>query len=128
MNRCIFSGRLTDNPELKRTQNICVCAFSIAINEGYGENKKTQYPKIIVWGKQAEYVCNYGKKGMFIEVETKYNQKTYDNQQREKVHTHEFVADSVKLIFDKSSNNQPMQQSNDDDFNIPSYGDYTPNF
>ena len=119
INLCIFSGRFTKDPELKKTQNSSVCSFSIAVNEGYGDNQQTQYPKITAWGKTAEYISKYGKKGMYVEVTSRYNQKQYQDTLGNTVHTHEFVASKVQLIFEKNESNRGNDSGiNEDDGNF----------
>ena len=119
LNQCIFSGRLTDKPELRVTNTgKNVCSFSIAVNEGYGDNRKVTYPKITVWGKQAEYVAEYGEKGMLIEVVSKYNQKKYQNDKGQDVHSHDFVATDVQLIFEKNSS-KVNKSYPDEQFSFP---------
>ena len=60
MNKVILVGRLTRDPEVRYTQKgTAVASFSIAVNTGFGENKRADFIPIVVWDKLAE-VCGNG--------------------------------------------------------------------
>jgi single-strand DNA-binding protein len=68
MNNCAFSGNLTRDPELRRTQTgVAVANFSIAVNRP-GEPDKTDFINCYAWRTRAEFVCKYFSKGQRIEV------------------------------------------------------------
>ena len=57
-NRIVLVGRLTRDPELRFTNNgTPVCQFTLAVDDGYGENRRTDFINIVVWNKQGEN-CN----------------------------------------------------------------------
>ena len=69
MNVFTFSGRVGQEPELKSTQSgEKVLGFSIANDVGFGDRKKTQWIECSYWGKRAESVSRYIKKGDKIAV------------------------------------------------------------
>ena len=69
INKAILMGRLTRDPELRHTgAGTPVCSFSIAIDNGYGENRQTDFINCVAWNKTAEFVCNYFGKGKMIIV------------------------------------------------------------
>ena len=101
MNNCIFYGRFVRDPELRRTaKGTAVCTFTLAVNEGYGDNQTTVYPKFQCWNKQAEFVAEHGKKGMQAVVESRYTQNSYTDKDGKTVKTHEFVVRDIRIIFD----------------------------
>ena len=66
MNNVQLIGRLTRDPELRYStgaNQTAICRFSLAINSGYGDNQRTDYPNIVVFGKQAENCDKYLAKG-----------------------------------------------------------------
>ena len=65
MQRFIFEGRLTKDSELKYlpNSNNAVLSFDIAVNEGYGDYKKTDFFNCAVFGKRAESLSSYLIKG-----------------------------------------------------------------
>ena len=68
MQRFIFEGRLTKDSELKYlpNSNNAVLSFDIAVNEGYGDYKKTDFFNCAVFGKRAESLSSYLVKGIQV--------------------------------------------------------------
>jgi single-strand DNA-binding protein len=61
-NKMLFIGRLGKNPELRYTQKQKpVCYLSVAVNKE--AEKKTEWNRVVIWGKQAELANQYLKKG-----------------------------------------------------------------
>ena len=73
-------GRLGGSPEMKYTsEGTPVTTFSVAVNFGYGEYKKTAWFRVTAWGKKAE-VCNqYLSKGSMVLITGTPNGQTYEN-------------------------------------------------
>ena len=72
MNSVVLIGRLTRDPETRYTSGsqMAVCTFTIAIDRPTnGDDKKTDYPRITVFGKQAENCQMYLKKGRLVGVQ-----------------------------------------------------------
>ena len=66
----IFIGRLGRDPEMRFSpKGEPVTSFSVAVDDGYGESKKTLWLRVSVWGKQAEACNQYLKKGKMVLVE-----------------------------------------------------------
>lgn len=102
MNRVNLIGRITNKPELRYTTNgIAFTRFNLAINQGYGDNKKTDFIPIIVWKKQAENVCNYLDKGSLIAVEGRIQTGVYEDKEGNKKTTFDVVAESVEFLESK---------------------------
>ena len=70
MNKVTISGNVTKDIELRMTagKGTPVATTSIAVNDGYGENKKTYFVNIVVWGKQAEFFANNVLKGQKVVI------------------------------------------------------------
>lgn len=125
MNRTIVSGRWVRDPELRYTpQGTAVASATIAVNEGYGDKKKTYYFDVVMWGKRGENVCTYSKKGDRIEVDGKLTSRSYENNEGRKVKVTEIVADEVIFVETKGSGGA----SNQNDYPPPDPGGYTPPF
>ena len=57
INKVILMGRLTRDPEVRHTSTgKAVCSFSIAIDNGYGENRQTDFINCVAWQNQAEFL------------------------------------------------------------------------
>jgi single-strand DNA-binding protein len=94
INKVVLTGNLTKDPDVKYTQSgKAVAMFSIAVNDGFGDNQKTYYPNIVVWGKTAETVGNNLAKGSKVGVVGKLTTRSYDNSAGQKVYVTEVVAD-----------------------------------
>lgn len=77
MNNVVLTGNIVRDSELRFTQSgKAVCTFSIAVNEGFGDKKTTQYFNIVSFG--AENVCQYLVKGVKVAIQGKLNNSTYD--------------------------------------------------
>jgi single-strand DNA-binding protein len=71
MNNVIIAGRLGQDPELNHVgkDNTAVCNLSVATDDGFGDREEVNWHRVAVWGKQAEAVAQYLKKGSFVVVE-----------------------------------------------------------
>ena len=60
INKAIIMGRLTRDPEIRTTSSgKQVTQFTVAVENGYGENKQTAFINCVAWNKQAEFVEKY---------------------------------------------------------------------
>ncbi len=75
VNKVILIGTLGKDPDIRITQNSKVATFSLATNETYksnGENKAvTEWHNIVIWGKLADIVEKYVRKGNHLYIEGK---------------------------------------------------------
>ena len=95
MNKIFEIGRLTRDPEVRYTQSgKAVCTFSIAVDDGYGENKKAYFFPVVVWNKAAEACGNSLHKGSKVAVAGKLTSRQYENNEGKKVTVFEIVADA----------------------------------
>lgn len=110
MNKWVGIGRLVKDAELKFTpgKGTPVGTFTLAIDDGYGENKKTDFIPIVLWGKSAESLSSYLIKGTLIAVSGRINTRSYDAKDGTKRYVTEIVADNfggVKLLGGKKQDN-----------------------
>lgn len=123
INKVILMGRLTRDPEMRHTNSgTPVTTFSIAIDNGYGDNKRTDFVNCIAWNKTAEFVTKYFTKGKMIIVIGRITTRSWETQDGKRAYATEVVANEVNFGETKSSQlnthqtaaQQPMQD--DDDF------------
>lgn len=70
LNKVILIGHLGDDPEIKNLDSGKKLAkLKLATNDGYGDNKKTNWHTIICWEKRAEIAEKYTKKGHLLGVD-----------------------------------------------------------
>ncbi len=103
MNKVILIGNITKELELRKTQtNKSVVEFSIAINEGYGDNKTTEYVNITCWEKLAERIVQYCRKGHKVCVEGRIKTDSYEKQ-GQKVYRTYVLANNIEFLQPRES-------------------------
>lgn len=103
MNKVILIGNMTKDPEIKYTtgsNQTAVCKFNIAVNSGYGDKKRTDYPTIVCFGKTTENLERYTAKGSKIAISGKIQTGSYEKD-GQKVYTTEVIADQVEFLSQK---------------------------
>ena len=129
INRVVLVGRLTRDPELRRTQNgTAVTSFTLAIDNRFKDengDKTTSFIPCVVWNQQAENCVRFVKKGSLVGIEGRLNQRTYLNKEGNNVQVIEVICDSVQYLDPKkqeeSSQEAPKQtaKNNVDDDSLP---------
>ena len=114
MNQVSLIGRLTKNPEVRyaASTQTAVARFSIAIDRGKdrnGNDRGTDYPNIVCFGKTAELVERYLGKGRLVGIQGSIQTGSYEKDGR-KIYTTEVVADRVEFL-DKASEGQSAKPS-----------------
>lgn len=102
-NRVILVGNLTRDPELRYTPNgTAVANFSIAVNRRYrtdNENREeTSFFDIVFFGKRAEVVGEYLKKGRPVLIEGRLQQRRWETDEGQKRSKVEVVGDSFEFL------------------------------
>ncbi len=98
LNKVFLLGNLTRDPELRQTANgTSVCNFSIAVNEGFGDKKKTSFFNIQSWQKTAEACAKYLAKGRPVLVEGRLQNRSYEKDGQKRTVT-EIVAENVQFL------------------------------
>ena len=119
MDKVHLIGNLTRDPELRYTQSgKAVARFTLAINEGYGENKRTDFPTLIVWGKTAKTIGNNLHKGSKVAVNGKITTSSYEKD-GQKVYTTEVTADMYDGVENMDKKQGGSQSNEIDDEIIP---------
>lgn len=114
LNKAILMGRLTHDPELRHTgTGKPVATFTVAIDNGYGENKKTDFINCVAWNKTAEFVAKWFSKGQMIIVEGRISTRTWDGNDGRKNYATEVVAHEVQFGESKKTESTPKDTSDD---------------
>lgn len=107
MNKVILIGRLTKDPELRYTSNTqtAVARFTLAIDRpvASGQERQADFIRITVFGKQAEAVDRYLKKGSQAAISGRIQTGSYDGKDGKKVYTTDVVANSVEFLTKPNS-------------------------
>ncbi len=124
LNKVFLMGRLTFDPELRRTPNgTAVTELRVATTRAWGgrdgeRREETTFVDVTVWDRQAENCCQYLKKGRSVHVEGSLRMDTWDDkntgEKRSKVRVH---AERVQFLDSRGGESGPgMSGSLDDDF------------
>ncbi|MCI2061564.1 MAG: single-stranded DNA-binding protein [Eubacteriaceae bacterium] len=120
MNSVQLIGRLTRDPEVRYTEsNMAIATFTIAIDRPPRQDgtREADFPRITVFGRQAETVQRYLAKGRQVAVEGRIQTGSYTNKNGDKVYTTDVVANRVEFLGGRNDNagapsgGQPVQES-----------------
>lgn len=107
INKAILMGRLTKDPEIRHTSSgTPVCSFSIAINNGYGENQTTDFINCVAWNKQAEFIERNFSKGKMIIVVGRIQTRSWEGSDGKKNYVTEVIASEVSFGESKRSSEE----------------------
>ena len=107
MNQVVLMGRLTRDPELRRTPNgIAVASFTLAVDRGYtsrdsGE-RQTDFIDIVAWRQTGEFISRYFQKGSMIAVVGSIQSRSWDGQDGKKQYATEVVVDEAYFTGSRS--------------------------
>ncbi len=103
LNKVIIAGRLTADPELRTTPSgTHVASFSLATNRNWkdkdGQKKEeTEFHNIVAWGRQADIVNQFSKKGDLLLVEGRLQTRSWEGKDSQTRRTTEVIAERVQL-------------------------------
>ena len=102
INQVTLVGRLTKDPELRRTQDgIPVVNITLAVNRNYRNQKgeiEADFVKCTFWRKMAENTSLYCQKGSLIGITGRIQTNSFENNEGKRVYVTEVIAESVKFL------------------------------
>jgi single-strand DNA-binding protein len=104
VNRVILIGNLGRDPELRYLQSgQAVTTFSVATNDRWTDRdgkpqERTEWHRVVVWGKQAENCANYLAKGRSVYIEGRLQTREWEDKEGQKRQTTEVVAQTVQFL------------------------------
>ena len=113
MNSVDLVGRLTRDPEVRYTSGsqMAICTFNIAIDRPHkGDEKQTDYPRITVFGKEAETCEKYLKKGRLIAVHGRLQTGSYTGKHGDTVYTTDVIPDRVEFLDQGQAKPEPKPE------------------
>ena len=134
MNKVQLVGRLTRDPEIRYSQGenaTATARFSVAVNRRFKNaegNYDADFINCVTFGKSAEFVEKYFKKGMAIGLTGRIQTGSYTNKDGQKVYTTDVVVEETEFVESKGASNTgnsnvsrpaPNTTSNDGFINIP---------
>ena len=133
MNSCNFVGRLTADPELRRTQDgTAVCSYSLAVKRPMVKDT-TDFIEFVSWRQSAEYLSQYGHKGDVVAATGCLQHRTWTDKDGNKRKAFEVVTTGVELLSSKkntgeSSNTTQPQNSYPGGYSGPQQGYSQPQY
>lgn len=117
MNNVQIIGRLTADPELRRTQSgISSCRFTVAVNRKYKNKDPDQYDadfiSCVAWKQTAEFISRYFSKGKMIALQGNLRTGSFQDRNHPDVthYTTDVFVENVEFCGDKGGNNSGNQQ------------------
>ena len=114
LNRIVLVGRLTRDPELRRTNSeIAVCSFTLAVDDRIKDangNKTTTFIGVTVWNNQADNVAKFLRKGALVGVDGRIRQRTFERRDGTKSSVIEVIADSVSFLEPNKNREIPNEE------------------
>jgi single-strand DNA-binding protein len=119
VNKVIIVGRLGQDPELKNVGNgQSVARLNVATSEQWTgkdgqKQERTEWHRIVVWGRQAENCAKYLSKGRQVYVEGRLQTRQWEDPQGAKRYTTEIVASTVQFIGAGASESRSTTSDNE---------------
>ena len=100
MNKVIISGNLTKDMDVMVSKNgINIGKFSVAVDNGYGENKKTDYYPVILFGKRVEALQKYLLKGTKVIIDGQIDYKSILDEDEENWKNYfQIIANDIDIV------------------------------
>jgi len=115
MNQVVLIGRLTKDPEVRyiAESQMAVATFNVAVDRPVrsGQEKKTDFPRITVFGKQAETCERFLAKGRLVGVQGRIQTGSYTNKDGAMVYTTDVVADRVEFLEWGDKGDRPIPEA-----------------
>lgn len=128
MNKCIFSGRLTSDVDLREAGTTMMAKFMVAVKRQYTRDGEpdADFINMIAFGKTAENISKFFGKGSMILVDTRMQTGSYEKKDGTKVYTTDFIVNSFDFLDskkDRASDREDdtgfMSVSEEDDIDLP---------
>ena len=120
LNHIVLMGRLTRDPELRKTQQgVAVASFTLAVNRDYGKDG-TDFIDCVAWRSTGEFVSKYFKKGQTAAVSGRLQIRDYTDKDENKRRAAEVVVENIYFTDSKKNEtsvfNSPTSGLDDEDF------------
>lgn len=114
MNKCILTGRLTKDPELKTRNDKSKCEFILAVNRPVVRDgqREADFLSCEAWGKTAENLVKYQKKGSLIAVIGSVRKMQYDKEDGTRAYYDFVLANEIEFLGGKVTavDNEVMEE------------------
>lgn len=98
MNKVHLNGNVGSEPELSTANSgTMICKFSLATNDGWGDNKKTNWHRLVIFGKRAEVAAQYINKGARLCITGRIDYQEWEDQDGNKRNSVSIIVDDFDL-------------------------------
>ena len=112
MNKVILKGRLTANPELRKTPNgLDVATFSVAVNRYGSKEMAADFIPVVAWRNTAVFINNYFTKGKEILLEGSLQTRQYQDKEGKNRTAFEVVVERAEFCGNKETTATPVQNT-----------------
>lgn len=120
LNKSIIMGRLTRDPELRRTQSgTAVTSFTVACDRDFKDRnsgeKSTDFIGVVAWRQTAEFACNYLAKGRMAIVEGRLQIRDWKDKDGNDRRSAEIIADNI-YFGDSKKDNEPRYDASPQEY------------
>ncbi|RMG12530.1 MAG: single-stranded DNA-binding protein [Deltaproteobacteria bacterium] len=128
VNKAIIIGNLGRDPEVRYTSGgQAVCNFTVATNEQWKDKsgqrqERTEWHRVVVWGRQGELCGQYLAKGRTVYVEGRLQTREWTDRDGNKRYTTEIVAQNVQFLDTRGGGGPAEVAGGPDDFGPPPPG------
>lgn len=128
MNKCIFSGRLTSDVDLREAGTTMMAKFRVAVKRQYKREGEADadFINMIAFGKTAENISKFFGKGSMILVDTRMQTGSYEKKDGTKVYTTDFIVNNFDFLDSKKDRASDREEdtgfmtiSEEDDIDLP---------
>ena len=126
MNVVILMGRLVRDPEIryaKGAEKMCIAKLTLAVDRKVKKEggQSADFIPCTVFGKPAEFVEKYIKKGTKVVLQGRWQTGSYDNKEGQKVYTNDCIVDQIEFAESKKAESEtaPAAPTDDGFMNLP---------
>lgn len=122
LNRSILIGRLTADPDLRKTQSgTSVVSYTLAVNRSRAKEGQQQadFISCVAWDKTADLMVDYTHKGSLIGIVGRIQTRSYQDRDGKNVYVTEVVTDELQFLDPKKQDNsQPFNTKPKYEYNL----------
>jgi single-strand DNA-binding protein len=121
MNKIVLLGKLIKDPELRKLEenDKVFTRFIVAVDRSFKSQDGTRKSDLIpvtFWGRKAEVVCQYMKKGSYISLSGRLRTGSYEDKDGNKKYIAEVVAEDFKFVGDRKTEKEDQEVNDLNDF------------
>lgn len=124
MNKVILSGRATADADVRYSQDMAIARFTMAVDRKHKKDAEASadFPTCVAFGKTAEFLEKYGKKGTKFILTGRLQTGSYTNKDGARVYTTDVVVEDIEFAESKNSGSANTPKKEDDGFT--QFGDF----